>query len=329
MASPFFSLQFIDAVQRARGDVEVAVLRDAERIVGFWPLHRIGGVAKPVGRFLNDAHNVVSSPNLQIDWRFLLKRCGVRGFDFHALVGDTSIVPDEMIRGVQESFAADLRGGGAASLRRMEASHRTMKKQDQKTRKMQRELGPLRLEFDCRDESVLQTAIDWKRQQYTRTHILDLFTLPWTRTFLSSLHGLDPAEDCRGVVSALWAGDELVATHIGMLQCNLLHYWFPAYNVDHAIYSPGTALFKSIVAASDSIGIDKIDMGYGAIPYKRKQTDVVTTVAKGCVTYSRWLRGQRALSSWVQQAAPRVPMKETVKRVVRSVMPDAGVGKIR
>lgn len=328
MASPFFSTGFMDAVHASRGDVEVAVLRGDDDVIGYWPMHRINGVAKPVGRFINDAHNLIAAPGIQVDWRELLDACQVRAFDFHALVGDSTHLDQSMIYSHQESFAADIHRGGPCFVRSLEASHRTMRKQNQKTRKLQREHGPLRFEIDCRDRSVLETAMAWKRDQYRRTHILDLFLPRWTRSMVQQLHRSEDHRACRGLVSALWAGEHLVAAHIGMIEGKILHYWFPTYNESFSIYSPGTALFKMIASHGSDFGIEKIDMGYGAQPYKRKQTDVITTVATGCVTYCSRVRIARRLERVAMGWKENIPMREAVKRLMRGVKPDAGIGKL-
>lgn len=328
MTSPFFSTQFIDAVHRSRGDVDVAVLGNGHQTIGYWAMHRINGVAKPVGRFLNDAHNVVAAPQIEIDWRWLLKECQVVAFDFHSLVGDASHLEHGMIDGYHQSFAANISRRAGCFVDSMEQSHRTMRKQNQKTRKMARECGPLRFEIDCRDPAVLQTAIAWKRDQYQRTHILDLFGPTWTRRMLQQMHRLEDNHSCHGMVSALWAGDQLVATHIGMREGKLLHYWFPSYNETFARYSPGTALFKEIAKHACQHGIETIDMGYGAQPYKRKQTDVITTVAHGCVTYSPWVRSKRRMMNKALHLRKDLPMRSTLKRVLRAVIPSAGIGKL-
>jgi CelD/BcsL family acetyltransferase involved in cellulose biosynthesis len=326
MATPFFSTAFIDAVHAARGDVLVAIMEDSESVLGYLPFHLLGQSAKPVGRFMNDAHNVIATPQTKIPWPWLLRQIGTRSFDFHAMVGSTQHLDSQMIFGSTPSFSASIGEDGHAYLARLEKEHRTIQKQDQKTRKMIRRWGPLRFEFDCRDPGLLEQTIRWKREQYRRTNILDLFTPDWTRRMLRHLH--DQTESARGLHSVLWAGDRVVAAHIGMIENDLLHYWFPTYNTEYSIYSPGTALFKTIVAQSTSHGIRVIDMGYGEQPYKKKQTDAITSVSHGCITGSRWLtlsrQAQGRISGWIK----RLPMKQSLKCILRQIKPDAGIGKL-
>ena len=330
--TPFFSLGFFDAVHAARGDVEAIVIRDHDRAVGFLPFHRLGRVAVPAGRFLNDAHNVIAAPRTQVDWLWMLGSCNLKSFDFHALVGGQDEIPETSILGNTQSFEADLGTDSIAFLNSLESDHRTIRRQEQKTRKLEREIGPVTFELDCRDPKLISQAIDWKRRQYKRTNILDLFTPDWTRSLMHVLHERPavPIHETptRGILSVLRAGNHIVAMHYGMIESGMLHYWFPSYDPQFARYSPGTALFKRIVRESTEVGIHSIDMGYGEQPYKRKQTDTVTMVSHGCVSPSAPYRAWRRVSHSVSEAIKRVPMKDPIKQVVRCLHPRAGISKL-
>ncbi|WP_146515750.1 GNAT family N-acetyltransferase [Rubripirellula amarantea] len=333
-STPFFSLEFIDAVHAARGDVNVILMLERNRLLGMLPIHQVGRTAVPAGRFFNDAHNVVMAPDTELDWLWMLDRCGLRSFDFHALVGQTADLSSDWVDGSTQSFSASLGSDSIAFLSSLEREHKTIRKQDQKTRKMERELGDVRLEMDCRDPELLAQAIEWKRNQYRRTNILDLFTPDWTREMARLLHAKpndQPIANCtmRGMLSVLRAGDEVVAMHYGMIEAGLLHYWFPVYNPAFSIYSPGTALFKAIVRESTALGIQCIDMGYGEQPYKRKQTDTITTVSHGNVCGSSLHRTFRRAKQSIINTLKRAPLKNQLKSVLRTIQPNAGIGKIK
>ncbi|KLU05860.1 hypothetical protein RISK_002492 [Rhodopirellula islandica] len=344
---PFFAARFAAAVDAVRKDVLTAVLRAKDGTPqGFFPFHRVGGVGVPAGRFLNDAQNVIAVPGLNIDWTELARAAKVRAFNLHAIVGcDPTWVTRYHLQSVQ-AFRADLGHDSEDYLDRLEHEHRTIGKQGQKTRKLGREIGPVRLEMDCRCPEILKQTIAWKRAQYQRTHILDLFLPDWTRDLIETLHANSleqpgrqadlpfahegfSNDSLRGICSVLWAGDQPVATHIGMIEQGRLHYWFPAYDPAYSRYSPGTALFTEIIRAATSHGIQCVDMGYGEQPYKKKQTGTTTQVVHGTITDSRWHRMAFAAEARMVQALKRVPMKEAVKRAIRTIKPSAGIKKLK
>ena len=335
--TPFFSLEFFDAVHSARGDVDVIMLHERSELVGMLPMHRHGRVAVPAGRYFNDAHNIVIDPRTKVDWMMMLRQCHLKSYDFHALVGNIEGDCQSGVMGTTESFRADLGDDSASFLCTLERNHRAIRRQSQKNRKLEREIGPIELEIDCRDPGLLAQAIQWKRDQYRRTNILDLFTPDWTRGLIGNLTDHQPDEhpasslgntQARGILSVLRAGGQVVAMHVGMIEAGLLHYWFPAYERRYARYSPGTSLFKAIVRDASRHGIHCIDMGYGEQPYKRKQTDTITKVSHGCVSVSRAYKTWRRTANTATIALKRIPMKKTFKRVLRCVQPHAGISKL-
>ncbi|MEM6470098.1 MAG: GNAT family N-acetyltransferase, partial [Planctomycetota bacterium] len=190
-----------------------------------------------------------------------------------------------------------------------------------------REQGMVEFEFDCRSLDLLREAIRWKRQQYRRTNILDLFVPEWTRSLLEELCSNPGCEtsEMRGVLSVLKAGGKVVAMHVGLLEKGLLHYWFPSYNPSFARYSPGTGLFREILGSASENDLHCIDMGYGEQPYKLKQTDSLDSVSQGCFTGNIVYRHWRCASNHASSLLRRLPGKEPIKRVYRRLLPNAGI----
>ncbi|MEO1615282.1 MAG: GNAT family N-acetyltransferase [Planctomycetota bacterium] len=333
--SPFFSVRFSQAVHRVRQDVEVAVVTNGDRPVGFLPLHRIGRRAFPAGRFLNDAHNVISSPDVTIDWFWLLEQLPIASFDFHALVGeDSGSFPEHTCHETVRSFRCEIGEDPVAYLAGLSHNHKTIGRQNQKTRKLAREVGEVTFEFDCRSPELLRQAIQWKRDQYHRTSILDLFVPDWTRQLMEELFSgagtdLSTRNEPRGILSVLRAGEHIVAMHYGLLEQGLLHYWFPAYDPRFSRYSPGTALFRKILEQAGQNQLNCIDMGYGEQPYKLKQTDAVGEVAQGCLTNSAVYRHYRCAGTHAASILRQVPGKEAFKWMYRKLLPTAGMSKLK
>ncbi len=328
--SPFFSVAFSEAVHAVRQDVEVAVVYQNERPIAFLPLHRQGQSCFPVGRFFNDAHNIVCDPGLNIPWHWLLRQIGCNAYHFHALVGQPlDEMPPHCCHRKVRSFRCEIGDNPVQYLRDLGRAHKTIGRQGQKTRKMAREVGTVQFEFDCRDVERLRQAIRWKRNQYQRTHILDLFSTPWTMELVERLFGnIDRDQTPRGILSTLNAGGRTVAAHFGMLDGDLLHYWFPAYDPAFARYSPGTGLFVSILEAAEAQGLRCIDMGYGEQPYKRKQTDETDEVGQGCISPSFTYRLLRCGQAHLIDGVKALPLKSSLKRVGRSIWPSAGRSKL-
>ncbi|OYP31145.1 MULTISPECIES: GNAT family N-acetyltransferase [Rhodopirellula] len=329
--SPFFAVEFAQAVHHSRLDVDVAIVRRRHDPIAFLPLHRKGKHAYPVGRFLNDAHQLIKAPDENLGLTWLVTKLGLTAFHFHALIGEPlDRLPAWTCQQQVRSFRCDIGDQPDEYLASLCSRHNTVRRQSQKTRKLAREVGPVTFEFDCRCHDNLRQAINLKREQYQRTHTLDLFATPWTVKLIESLfHRPTDSRGPRGILSTLFAGDQMVAAHFGLWEADRLHYWFPAYDPAFSKYSPGTALFVSILQQAGQHRVRCIDMGYGEQPYKRKQTDSTGVVSQGCVSPSLAYRVLNCGRNRAIQASKSLPMRQPLKRIGRTIWPSAGHSKLQ
>lgn len=86
------------------------------------------------------------------------------------------------------------------------------------------------------------------------------------------------------MLSVLWAGEQIAAAHLGLRAKQVLHYWFPGYNLDLKSYSPGLILLREIARSATGCGISVIDLGRADAPYKRRFMSGGIAIAEGIVT---------------------------------------------
>lgn len=323
---PFFSASFVEQVARLVPDVEIGVAVQNGRAVGIFPFQRQGRTtAKPVGLGINDAHGLIARPGAGPGLREMMAACRINSFPFHAAPAETSEIADYQL-GTTRSYLADLMVDPQGYEHYLRENRNTIDKQGQKTRRMIRDLGPLKFEFDCRDPEVLDRLIELKCEQYRRTHTYCILGVPWIRQLLRNMH-VDREAPVRGVLNALHAGDKLVAMHYGILEGDLLHYWFPVFDAAYGFGSPGTQLFLDVAREARERGVVAIDMGYGEQPYKTKLTNVITEMSYGLVDdhplRRAWHRQKLALlAGWRS-----LKFRETIKPWARKLLPHFGQGK--
>ncbi len=320
--SPFFSVCFAQAVAEVREDARIAVFENGNETLGVLPFQSLSKrIIVPLGGAYNDLHGLMGNLGGANEFVELLPQLGFDAFRFHAMVENPSATTANCNYGTTKAFLADLGAHPEGYVKFLETTRQTIFKQRKKSRKIAKDLGPLRLEFDCRDPQVLDRVIEMKRAQYQRTYIFDLLSVPWARRML---HALLEKHDrpCRGILSVLYAGDTLVAGHYGMIEGSMMHYWFPVYDHEHHQNSPGTALFLAIAEEATRAGITKIDFGYGEQPYKVKLTDTITELPFGSADRSvvRWL-GHRC-STWLNDCRSNLPFKESLKPFIRRLLPN-------
>lgn len=320
---------------RVRDDVEVAVFRDAnQRIVCVLPFQRINQRhAEPVGGRLNDVHGFIGCPELgnrigagsiRED---LLKPLGLSSIGFHAGHGDDqTLKPFQFCR--LESHHLDMSQGWDCYYAWAKKNSSTIKRHGQKSRALARDFGEVRFEFQSADATVLEKLIELKRKKYQRTKTFDILSVDWASNLLREIHQVRDNR-FQGILSAIWAGDHLVAAHIGMLTDTMLHYWFPVFDPQFAKYSPGTELLLRVAERASSMGIRKLDLGYGDDAYKFRFANATESVQCGLITTSS-TRFQLAKARYIwRQRLKQIPMKPMVKRVLRKFYPGFGEWNFR
>ncbi|MEZ6090671.1 MAG: GNAT family N-acetyltransferase [Pirellulaceae bacterium] len=318
--SPFFAAEFTQAVSQVRDDGFVAIVESADEPVAFLPYHRVGRSLFPIARMINDAHGLICAAETAISWPWLLSELDASAYEYHALFEASDDTPSHAF-GWTKAFLCDLTASDLRYDLWLRENRKTIFKQQRKT-KLVREAGPLRLDFASSDAAELDRLISLKREQYQRTSIFDIFSVQWIRDLMRLLLASDG--EVQGRLSVLYAGDQAVAMHMGMQEQRLLHYWFPVYDPAFGYASPGTALFLEIVKYAEAGGIDKIDFGYGELPYKWTLNNVIHSVPYGAICSSKTAWHKRRLRYRMMRTMKSVPGKQFCKRVLRRLHPQFG-----
>ena len=120
------------------------------------------------------------------------------------------------------------------------------------------------------------------------------------------------------------AGDRLVAAHFGMLTDQMLHYWFPTFDIEFSQYSPGTELLLQVTKDCCDRSLGKLDLGFGDDDYKFKFSNANDWVSCGLMTDSSIAFKAAKTCHFLRQRMKSMPLNPTVKRVLRKVYPGFG-----
>ncbi len=313
LSSPYFRLEFTQAVSRVRDDVEVAVLKTAGTIVGFLPFQRGQlNIGKPVGGKLCDFHGCISPVGFAFDPRQVIAAARLSTWDFeHVPASQTSFAPFAANR--DNAPGLELKDGyaGWCELRREQGSQ-VVSKTMQKVRKLAREQGELTLELQSTSAEVFEMLLAWKSAQYQLTGLADVFSFPWTRALIEQLQAPTGGE-FGGWMSVLRAGQKIVAICYSIRSRHVMHAWFTAYDRDLAAYSPGLIMFLKMTEAWPQVGVTRFELGKGDERFKWNLATDSQELMEGCVarpTVATWLRnGWRTTRDWVEQS----PLASTAK----------------
>jgi CelD/BcsL family acetyltransferase involved in cellulose biosynthesis len=320
--SPFLRPEFTQHVAAVCPDVEVAVLEQDGEPAGFFPYCRSRpGVGTPVGGPFCDLQGVVARPGTVWDAQRLLRGARLKAWHFHHLVASQGpLRPYHYCE--CPSYYMDLSGGyDGYCAERSRAGSQRIRRMLQRSRKIAREVGPLRFVPHTADGQVFETLVRWKVEHYRRIGAINYLGYDWARKLLPRL--VDLNDDCfRGMLSALYCGDRLAAVHLGLRSCEVLHSWFPTYDPELADYSPGSVFFLLLAQEMPALGIQRIDLGRGDEQFKLSLGSGTVPVAQGSVDLRPVARLCRRSSfrffRWLRASRLRTPAK-TAGRLVPSL----------
>jgi CelD/BcsL family acetyltransferase involved in cellulose biosynthesis len=273
--SPFFRPEFTLAFGKENANAFVGIIRNVTGgIAGFFPF-QVSHPGNGSGLDMCDHQGIIAASAHEICAEDVVRRCGLKSWCFDHLsvsnpgfrksYSQTHASPIIDISKGYDLYKDSLNSDGKRHLAKASTS----------ARKVMRDLGPLRLDCKVTDSEVMQTMHRWREQKYG--------PLPgWSRRVLENIRTTSTLE-FEGLLSALYAGDRLLAVHFGMRSRGVLHWWFPAYDRDLPSYAPGILLLLSMAERGTELGISKIDLGKGIQDYKRRFSNASVMVASGSV----------------------------------------------
>lgn len=321
LESPFYHPSYAEAAADVGRDVEVGVIERAGEPIGFVPYERSRfDIGVPVGRRLCDLSGAVADPDVEWDPGELTKSARLRMLRLRHVPS-----PPEAARAALDDFVdapfIDL-GDGFDAWRKenLDSGSRFLKQIDRRGRKIERQMGPLRLVWNTDDEEVFETLLAWKAAQRNATNSPNVLLLPWARRLVERLRR-HRTEGFEGVVSAVYAGDTLCAAHFGIRTWRVLHYWVPAYNVELSDYSPGLLALREIAREASDRGIERIDFGPGDERFKLRASTGAMRLGTLTATTGRATRAvvdaADRLRVWSRESSVGEALRATSRAVTR------------
>ena len=289
--SPLLSPEYCDQLDAVCNDVEIGVVKNNHTHVGLLPFHRRKNfIGRPLADHVTDAHAFLTLENNfdAADWigEFKLAR-----FDFDHLLGP---IDARFVFEIDPCYRIDLSRGFEDYL--FEAGNRSklIRQAERKQRGLIRDFGSTRFEWRTDPEETLGLLVDWKTDDLQRKGFQVPFT-DWVCRLMENLAASD-AIQCHGLLSGLYAGNEVAALHFGIASPTCLVSWMPCVNPKFDKYSPGSILYLELAKTAAQLGIQTIDLGRGENQTKVRLANDCTSMAIGSVCTSSFkLRALRGL----------------------------------
>jgi CelD/BcsL family acetyltransferase involved in cellulose biosynthesis len=316
--SPYFHPAFTAAVASSRPGVRVIVGEAADgSVASFLPVQLEKRTCHPAGWPAADFQGPICAPDVEIDITAALRSGKIASYEFdHMLDGLPAFQP--WIFGREPSHYVDVSGGLDAYMARAGSTgKRRIKDAARLGRKAEREYGPVRVIAESTDSSLLDIVIALKQRQYQATGARDYFGDPRHIELLHRLLATSTASDFGGLLSAVYAGEHLVAAHFGLRAEKVLHWWFPVYDPEFSRLDPGWMQVRAMVEAAPQLGLERIDLGRGDGEWKRWLGTGYQLVCQGAVIRSRLRHRTASARRRFAEAAKSSPAAPALRSVVR------------
>ncbi len=314
---PLLCPEFTIAVADVREDVEIAVFFNGTQAVGFFPYHRDrNNVAFPIADEVSDFHAVVIAPELVWEPEEILRELKLVAFNFHHLpVFQKEFTPYHAL--TDPAYYMNIENGYEEYVAGRKLSGTSVISQaNRKRRKIEREIGDIRFDFHCQDPEVLSRLVEWKLARLKHQGFPNSFRNRWVNEFTKRLQHTH-SEHFSGVLSCLFAGNYLIAAHLGSRSPTILSSWIPGHSPEFEAYSPGLVLTLEIAKSAANRGIQAIDLGRGRNPLKTRLASSQLTLTIGEVETRRLRRFVNGSLHRIKALSHRFPFIRSAVQVLR------------
>jgi CelD/BcsL family acetyltransferase involved in cellulose biosynthesis len=173
------------------------------------------------------------------------------------------------------------------------AAERMPRRQDtRRKRRRLAEVGEIRLVIATRPDDIARiyaALVRQKTRRFLETRGVDGFNTPGFRGYFATM--TDRFLDGGYVqLSALSVGDDIVATHWGIVAAGRFYFLLPAFEAGEWLkFSPSRLLIEDLIAWSYAQGLKIFDFGVGDEPYKEEFRDTVLPLLRA--DFPRTVRG--------------------------------------
>ncbi len=193
-------------------------------------------------------------------------------------------------------------------------SSRAFEAQKRKRRKLEREVGPVRIVYRAEptETALVELCMRWKSAQYQRSNYVDVFASAKLRRLFLRLF-----EQGAITVSALYVGDRPAAIHLGPVTDARFYYWVPAYDTELQLYSPGVILMEELMRDSMSSGGREFDFLIGGEDYKfyyATHVRLIGSAGKLPLLERAWKRARPLLLEQVKKHQAAYDFAQRMKR---------------
>ena len=285
LSSPYLAPEWAQAVGAVRPDARVVVYRNGTsgEPEAFLAVQRpSGAIALPAGGPVCDYQALICRRDFAGDPAEAAQALGVGRIDF--TYGLRSSAIGTCLKSSDAGHVVNFaEGWDAYCAERKSAGSKVISRARKKWNKLVRECGEVTVEKFSSEDASFDQLIAWKREQYARTGVADVFARDWIDQLVRSIRDFPEHGAFGGAMFVLKVRQEAAAMLFCLRSGKTLHAWFTAYDPALAEHSPGLLLFVEAIRAAAEAGYEELDLGAGDYPFKQSLANSVRETGAGFI----------------------------------------------
>jgi CelD/BcsL family acetyltransferase involved in cellulose biosynthesis len=259
LAGPCFHPELFMAAGNTLSNIFVIVLYNNNGPVGLLPFAKHQGLSVAKRIHLCQYEAIISSPSQFWNMNKILRKSGLEAWEFKYLADFGNIKSKRGWFEKIDSPRVDLTNGYEKYLDYQ--NHRKISYENlmYKRRLLERRIGSIRFVPTCNDVGILHRTLSWKADQFD----CNSDWLKWTTGMLEYIYFLKNSS-LSGVLSTLYAGDDLVAAIFSLRSQGIMYLSIISFNPSFSKYSPGLLLLYYLISELHTFQCRILDFGPGA-----------------------------------------------------------------
>lgn len=301
LQSPFFTPDYLWFLSKCGRPTRTAIFRENDAPICFLPFQlKSANEATYAGYPYSDVCGPITPRNSQLSLREIFGHLSFRAWDLRYLP-NVLLDAEWALPNVERHYRVD------------SLAYLAKRKLAQRIRKLEREIGAIRLECPCVTPMAAEWLVDWKTRQCFRNGWGDLFQTDLSQAIVRELtryHG----GLASGRFGVLYAGASPVALVGGLASPHVYHIWFTAYDPAFERFSPALCLLQLLFQQHKASGPRFTDFGAGDESFKARLATHYTELRSGAICFSAFWKMRKGLGAGVRFT--RDAVSTTVKRLL-------------
>ena len=294
--SPFFYPELFISVAKYCPDIYVALLINENRLAGFLPFQKDKQLNAAQSILLCNYEGIISLPDQYWDIDFILRKMGLNSWNFKTIVNFEKIKSKLNNFQTFNSSLVDLNCGLDEYWTYIKSKKIGLKTLITNRRELENKIGPIRFVPYCNELKLLHQLLQWKITRHDSS-------VEWVNLITKILEDIYNLNDplFKGILSALYAGDELLAVQYTFRYKNNLGGVLKAFNPNFTKYSVGKLLLQEVINNHEKLEYNIFDLGPGVFQYKQDFSNRLLPIIKGTFILNSFKERIKSIN-WLYQS---------------------------